>query len=186
MKLCLRDISPKGLTIKDYLSLQSLNDRMAEGSNNEIVFLTPPEVNLTVYGSERGAETRGSVRTRYRQPCARCLKELEMDLEVEANFILKPKPPRETACVRSDADIEDVGIVYFEGEHIDLEDILQETLILALSPFLLPPKDKEGRCTMCGETCPKEYTFEGCASNNLGELLFKAGVKGAGKGRSRS
>jgi uncharacterized metal-binding protein YceD (DUF177 family) len=150
MKVRLSDISPDGMTIDDTIPLEPLNSRMTEGAANDIYFLVAPRVQLTVFGSERGAETKGTVKTRYRQPCARCMKEIEMDLEVETNFILKPKPERAAqGKYQSDATMDDVGIVYFEGEHIDLEDIIQETLILALSPFLLPPVDQAGACTIC-------------------------------------
>ena len=102
-----------------------------------------------------------------------------MELVVEANFILKPKPERQAYLFEDDVDMEDAGIIFFEGEHIDLEDVLQETLILALSPFLLPERDKDGKCVRCGETTPIKYSIDSTSKRSLGDLLQKAGVKKA-------
>jgi len=174
MKLRLSDIPPEGLRVSGTLDLDRLNARMAEGRDNEIVFTSPPQVELRVWGSPRGAETKGRIFSRYRQPCSRCLKTLDLDLEVAADFLLKPARERDLARGRESAD--DIGVIYFENEPVDIEDQLQENLILALRPFLLPERDSQGRCSACGEVCPTQWTVPEPSTPPLSALLRKAGV----------
>ena len=170
------DISPAGVRIQGLLLLDRLNKRMNEGANNEIVFLDPPAFELTVFGTQQGAEAQGSVRTRYRQPCSRCLKEIDNELSRDLRFVLKPKSSIPEGVKPED----DVFVIYFEGEYIDFEDTLQEVLILGLSPYLLPEREPDGSCALCGLKVQSEFSFGpqgGESKATLGPLLQKAGVK---------
>lgn len=135
-----------------------------------------------MFKTPQGAETRGSVNARYRQPCSRCIEGIERDIAIEANLIFKAKPADLANRPPGEEDedyIDDVGISYFEGEHIDLESILQETLILSLSIYWHPPVDRTGKCTVCslfyndtslGKGSPERRT-------TLGELMQAAARK---------
>jgi uncharacterized metal-binding protein YceD (DUF177 family) len=52
-----------------------------------------------------------------------------------------------------DDEIDDPGVVLYEGEHVELEEPLQESLILNINPFWHPPRDKNERCTECKRDC---------------------------------
>jgi len=179
MKIRISDIPHEGLKIDASLSLDSLNERLREGEDHDIEFLSPPRVALTAFKTPQGAETRGSAHTRYRQPCSRCIEGVERDLEVATNFIFKAKPPdlENRPAGEEDEDyIDDVGITYFEGEHIDLEAIVQETLILSLSIYWHPPVDREGKCQVCG-LLYKDGLTSGAGEappTTLGQLLSAA------------
>jgi len=154
MKIRISDITHDGLTVKESLSLENLNARMKEGQDHGIEFITPPMVDLVVFKTPQGAETRGKVTARYRQPCSLCVEGVERDLEVETNLIFKAKPADLANRPEGEEDedyIDDVGISYFDGEHIELESIVQETIILSLSIYWHPPVDKSGNCQLCGK-----------------------------------
>ena len=173
MLIRLTDISPEGLIVNDIIPLEALNARMNEGRDNDIFFLQAPKVSITIKRALSGAESQGLVTTRYRQPCALCAKELERSLEVPLNFIFKPKPAH--ADFEDDQFIDDVGIIYFEGEHIDLEIVIQESLILALSPFLQPERDAKGCCRECGvDPCTLFSSPAEKQNRSFGELIKKA------------
>jgi uncharacterized metal-binding protein YceD (DUF177 family) len=154
MKIRISDIPHEGLAVKESLSLENLNARMREGEDHGIEFISPPQVELMVFKTPQGAETRGKVTSRYRQPCSLCIEGVERDLEVEANLIFKAKPldlENRPAGEEDEDYIDDVGISYFEGEHLDLEAIIQESIILSLSIYWHPPVDKSGNCQVCGK-----------------------------------
>lgn len=177
MKVRLSDIPHSGLKVNDILPLDALNTRMSEGEHKDLVFTQAPQVELVVSRTQSGAETKGIVRTKYRQACSRCLENMERDLEIAANFILQPKPDPEEISDDVDADYtDDVGIAYFEGEHIDLEDLLQEALILSLTLYWAPPCDQKGNCTQCGAHRSKFELYDEPPGINLGNLLKKAGL----------
>ncbi len=171
MKIKVADVTTTPRSYSDTLDLKALNDRMNEGNDNEVIFLKEPEVELSIHGTPQAMEASCTIKTRYRQPCSRCLKELEMDLVREVEFVIKP----ESSILAGVEPDEDVNVVYYDGPHIDLEDALQETLILAISPFLLPERDENGYCSICNERYNDAIEDE--PKNNLGDLLRQAAKK---------
>jgi uncharacterized metal-binding protein YceD (DUF177 family) len=165
MLIRIDSLSPQGLEINEKLSLDKLNARMNEAKGNEIIFTKEPECVLKIDKRVSGAELTGSVKTAYRQPCALCAKEIDLPLTINIDLVLKQSNPES-----SDPLEDDVGIVTFNGEHLELEDILEEHLILSLSPYLRPEKDCNGNCLVCGENRKKnENTVQ--SGINLGDLL---------------
>lgn len=177
MKVRLSDIPHTGLKVNDILPLDNLNARVTEGSHKDIVFTQAPQVDLIVTRTQSGAQTKGTLRTAYRQGCSRCLESMERKLEIPADFILQPKPDQQEEGDDDTADYtDDVGIAYFEGEHIDLEDLLQESLILSLTLYWAPPCDNDGNCTQCGINRSRFESYDDPPGNSLGKLLKKAGL----------
>jgi len=190
MRVRVRDISPEGLTIDDTLSLERLNERMDEGRENHTHFTSKPKIELRLDRSPSGAETCGTVSADYLQPCARCAKLLQHKCAARADFVFHEKPP-EMVSRGSHEDPEadaspyedytdDVGICYFNGEHIELEELLQEALILQINPFFQPQLTNEGRCIECGDVPRTEVAVEPQGATpkglSLGVLLKRAGV----------
>jgi uncharacterized metal-binding protein YceD (DUF177 family) len=177
MKVRISDIPPAGLKVNDTLPLEALNARMTEGRGKDILFTEAPTVNLLITRTQSGAETKGGVKTKYRQQCSRCLIDQEHPLEIKADFTLHHKPTAEEISEDIEASFtDDVGIAYFEGDHIDLENLLQEALILTLSLYWAPPCDAKGNCTKCGLNRAKFESHDEPPGNSLGNLLKKAGL----------
>ena len=178
MKIRLTDIPKTGLPVTDTLPCQTLNERISSGSDHGIVFTEDLQVSLTVTKSTTGAETKGTVKSRYRQPCSRCAEGLERALELKTNYVLQPRPDLQKGLEAEEYE-DDVGITYYDGEHIDLEDLIQETIILSLSLYWHPGEDREGKCTHCHQQVvnitPKKV--EETKGTKLSDLLTKAGVK---------
>ena len=169
MKIRISTIAPQGLKVKDKLPLDALNARMQEGSGNNILFTAAPEVELTMFRTGNGAESKGTIKTAYRQPCSRCMDEIERTVELPANFLLAPRP-----ADKDESYEDDVGISYYEGDHVDLEDLIQETLILSLDQFWHPPVDESGCCQHCHRNFNAELKNEPEKPATLGALLEQA------------
>lgn len=178
MKVRISDIPHTGLKVSDILPLDALNARMSTGRGNDIVFTVAPQVDLLINKTQSGAETKGLVKTKYRQQCARCLEDFEKPLEISADLTLHHKPSALELPENVEATFtDDVGIAYFEGDSIDLEDILQEMLILSLSLYWAPECDKEGKCSWCGLNRSRfEKQEDSPGKNSLGALFKKAGL----------
>lgn len=172
MRVRISDIPAKGLNVKDTISLERLNQRMTEGRGNDIEFIAAPEVEFTIFPLGNGGDLKGEISALVRQPCSRCLKVVERKLKVELSFALKPKPdPRYEEVLESDSYVDDVGLIYFDGEHVELEETLQESLILTLSPFWHPDTDKNGACCGCGEKVKDLIEIGAPGKVTLGELM---------------
>jgi uncharacterized metal-binding protein YceD (DUF177 family) len=177
MKVRISDIPHTGLKVSDILPLDALNARMAEGQSKDILFTEAPRVDLVVMRTQSGAETKGTVQTKYRQQCSRCLEDADRELKIPADFILQPKSGAEEALDEGDASFtDDVGISYFEGDNIDLESLLQEALILSLTLYWAPACDAQGNCVQCGLNRSKFESYDEPPGNSLGKLLKKAGL----------
>ncbi len=169
MKVRISDLPAQGLQISDTISVANLNKRMQEGRNNDIIFLNDPQVDIIVTPRIGGAEVSGRVNALYKQPCALCAEELEQKLNVTVEVELKP---RQVGAEELD---DDVGILIYTGEHVDLEAYLQEALILKLTPYLQPERDEDDKCRLCGKAClqaaPAPIVTGGIS---LGELIKTA------------
>lgn len=172
MRVRISTISPSGLHIQDRVPAHALNDRMHEGREHDFVFIEDPLVDVTLYHHPNGAESKGKVVGRYRQACGRCTLEVPREIEARLDYILKPKPEGKSWE-------DDVGIAYYDNDHIELEELVQEALILSLDVFWSPALDDEGACTQCKKRESEVYGQEE-TTQSLGDLLKKASVK---KGR---
>ena len=191
MKVRMSDIPPQGLPISATMSLEALNTRMNEGRNNDITFTQAPKVELTVFKALGGGEAKGTITAKYRRPCGLCSDELEQPLTIRADFIIKDRPTpkrsrdddhdqkdKQVGAVGDDGEFaDDVGIFFYEGDNFELEEPLQELLILSLSPFWHPERDKKtGNCSLCGKNPCPDRESEGDALGKLGELFKKVGL----------
>lgn len=179
MKVRISTIPAPGIKISEKIPLQALNARMNEGRNNDIFFTQAPQTDILVTKTASGAQVKGKVKAKYNQPCSLCLEVIERPLEVSLDYILEPKSETESQpSLPFDRKYEDdIGITYYEGDQVELEDLIQEALILALSPFWHPPLDKKDNCTRCGKNFSQENPEGLDNKRNLGTLLKKAGVK---------
>ncbi|MCB0332844.1 MAG: DUF177 domain-containing protein [Bdellovibrionales bacterium] len=169
LQVRLSDIPVEGIIINDTIPLETLNARMNEGPGNDVQFLAPPTVSLTISPRKGSAELSGTVTATYRQNCPRCLEVIDHPISQELNIILKAKELRPGTDRKLSAEEwdDDIGIIYFDGEHIDLEDIVQETLILAIDPLGAP---HDGCSPMEWKDDPEEE------KNTLGKLFQKVGL----------
>lgn len=173
MKIRLSDLSPAGLQIRDSISLEALNGRLQEGRGSDIMFCSKPEVELLVTGSASGGEAVGTIKADYTQPCARCSVGCSRQATAKFRFILKQRTPAEESAS------DDIGLIYFDGDKVDLEESLQESLILCLSLFWSPDLDSSGKCSQCGVNFGSEAK-EKSGGTNFGALLNAAKSKGKG------
>ena len=87
--------------------------------------------------------------------CARCLKPLEEDFSIEFTELLK----------NVDGEISDKdAVVLFEGNQVELSEIIRSNILVNLSTKYLCSEDCKGICPICGAdlnesdcSCEKDY-----------------------------
>jgi uncharacterized metal-binding protein YceD (DUF177 family) len=142
MKLRISTIPPQGLHLSHTISANALNDRMKEGRDNGAYFIEDPSFDLSVRKHPSGAEIKGEITAKYRQPCGRCVQEVIRTATTPLHYILKPRPERNEAE-------DDLGIAYYDADHIELDELMQEEVVLHLDLFWSPPLDEHGACIEC-------------------------------------
>ena len=162
----LSDLGQSGINFSEELNLEDLNARMAASPGNDIVFVDTPQVEIKIIPLPEGAEVTGNVSSSYTQSCGRCLEQLKRPVSVKFRYQLKPHSPEV-----SDDELDDAGLIFYSGEHIDLKEHLEEALILAMSPYLLPPLTSQQKCLECDKTFKPDSSAH--KSNALGQALSK-------------
>ncbi len=119
------------------------------------------ETAVTGRASKKGEEVRlrGSIRTTVEVACARCLAPQAAPLEVEfdTSFIPQSAAAGETENVELQA--EHLSLDAYEGDAIDLDELVREQVVLALPTRHLCREDCKGLCPTCGA----DLNAEACA-----------------------
>jgi uncharacterized protein len=106
-------------------------------TGSEVPSGQPVELELVLEAVEGGIVVAGTARAHWLGECRRCLRQVEgeLDTEVEELFV---------------NDSEDGETYPIGGDHIDLEPLAREALVLALPMAPLCRPDCAGLCPTCG------------------------------------
>jgi uncharacterized protein len=98
-------------------------------------------------------EVEGVIRASVRLNCGRCLAEFVSPLETAFALTFTRQRPAMDAPADSDnreIGSEEAGLIFFQGEEIDLTEGIQEQVILSLPLRPLCREACKGLCTRCG------------------------------------
>jgi uncharacterized metal-binding protein YceD (DUF177 family) len=152
MRVLVTTIPFTGMKIDAPISMADLNARLREGrDNNSVVFEDAPVADLTLTRTHGGVLVTGVISGRCKQDCSSCGDLVAHQACATIDWILQGDSDRAAA----DDDLDDPGVIVYQGEHVDLEEHLQEALILSMSPFWHPPRDEHERCLTCHRDCSK-------------------------------
>lgn len=153
MKIRLEDISEEPTRKSFAATAETVNDRLAEGRNEaeEFRLSEPLAVDVTYYRAGDDLYFSGTLATRLRASCARCLGAYALALDTPFQFVLVPEGsgPSELEPDR-ELEADDLALSFFSGTEIDLEPLCTEQAILALPTRALCREDCKGLCPSCG------------------------------------
>lgn len=119
--------------------------------NDTGVELTQPlDVDLTARSVGDGVLVRGTLRTRVRLACRRCLAPVDRDVDEHVDLLF---------TAHSDEDDGLDGEVYFlpaRGDDLDLTDAVREQVLLQAPEFTLCREECRGLCPTCGTDLNEE------------------------------
>jgi len=152
MRILVTTIPFSGMKIDAPISLEALNNRLQEGSyEDSVTFLEAPFADLTFTRTHGGVMVKGIISGRCRQECATCSDPIAHEIVAPIDWILQTDSDR----AGQDDELDDPGVIVYQGEHVELEDHLQEALILQISPFWHPPREAHERCSVCARDCSR-------------------------------
>ena len=120
------------------------------GPFDELVSLIQP---VTVTGTVRlaGREVfvNGDVKTRVAVECDRCLKQVELPVagEFELEYVTRPTYESSEAAELTE---DELSVSVFDGDSIDVDEIVKEQILLAVPTRTLCRPDCKGICPNCG------------------------------------
>jgi len=102
-------------------------------------------------GQEGLVQVTGRVNARLGLSCGRCLEAYDLAVDGPIELVYLPRDPAvsadENAVGLSDRDM---VVAYYEGEQLDLGEMVREQLLLSLSMKRLCREDCRGICANCG------------------------------------
>lgn len=123
-------------------------DRFADG-DQEFTLTDPVVLAMTIYKDKERFRLAGRVRTRLELGCSRCVE--PYGLAVDQAFDLRYVPQKDAGeFVEREIDADDMTVAFYEGDTIDLAQLLEEQLYLALPMKPLCRPDCRGLCGKCG------------------------------------
>jgi len=117
-------------------------------------FLAPLKAALRAQRIGDMVEIEGNISTVVRMNCGRCLQSFAKPLE--SNFALaysqKVPAPEQSGSSKEEVELtaEDMGLIYFQGEEINLKNEIQEQVVLAFPLRTICKPDCRGLCPKCG------------------------------------
>jgi len=120
--------------------------------DDEAVRLTgAPEIHAQIKKRGEQVDLRGHISARAEVDCDRCLKVVDIPLEMD--FVATYVPAKiSTDDVEKEAELrdEDLNVSVFDCETIDLDELVREQVLLALPLHALCADDCKGLCPTCG------------------------------------
>jgi uncharacterized protein len=127
-------------------------------------FLSPIRADLRVQRFGDIVEVEGNIDTLVQLTCGRCLKNFQNRLNSSFSLTYKHGVPDTEAVGTQQEEIElteeDMGLIYYQGEEIDLQNEIQEQVVMALPLRALCKTDCKGLCPQCG--CDQNQGDCGC------------------------
>lgn len=117
--------------------------------DDRITILQPPVVSGQIRLDGERARVNGSVKARLRVECDRCLKPIEVPVNscFDVEYVTTAEYQAQQSPELSEADL---NLSVFDGEAVDIDDLVAEELLLAAPDHLVCKDDCQGFCAVCG------------------------------------
>jgi uncharacterized protein len=153
MRIRIEHIKAEGLTLK-FEEKPEFFPVLSEIINQgECQFVAPIKTALKAIQVGDMIEVEGDIQTSVRLPCGRCLKASVNHLK--SRFALTyvrrlPGTQEDTENDEIELSADEMGLIQFQGEEINLRDGIQEQVVMALPFRALCREDCKGLCFQCG------------------------------------
>lgn len=108
-----------------------------------------PQINGQLRRSGKEVRLQGTITARAEVECDRCLKSVAVPIETDFDVTYIPAVDYEEAQT-AELQEADLSLSVFDGEAIDIDDLVREQVLLALPPRMLCGEQCKGFCPVCG------------------------------------
>ena len=117
--------------------------------DSEVKLVEPAEVRGRIRRDGKEVELRGKLATKLEVMCGRCLQPVQLPIatEFKERFV---RAVSWAAEEQHELQAEDLNVAVFDGEGIELDELVREELLLALPANVLCREDCRGLCPTCG------------------------------------
>jgi uncharacterized protein len=93
---------------------------------------------------------RGTARAGVVQPCSRCLRDVDIDLEAETTFTFVPKSAQDVEGEEVEVESQDPDFYVYQEGRLTLRDPVRDSLIMTIPLQPVCREDCKGLCSTCG------------------------------------
>ncbi len=151
MRLSLTQIGEDGCQIERDLDMDWLSQVLTGKLTSD--FRVVGEHRVRINAQRMGLDVYLSAECvlRLQTECSACMQDFELEVPAVFSLTLKPRPQSGQASP-DDVELsrEDLEECFYEGDVIDLTEILREQIILALPMYPRCSPDCKGLCPVCG------------------------------------
>lgn len=109
-----------------------------------------PQINGRLSRSGHEVRLQGTITARAEVDCDRCLKALSVPVATDFDLTYVPASDYYSGEA-AELQEEDLALSVFDGEAIDLDELVREQVLLAMPPRMLCTEECKGLCPVCGE-----------------------------------
>ncbi len=115
----------------------------------DVKLIEPGKVSGRIRRAGNEVELQGELSAKLETSCGRCLRQVELPITAEFNerFV---QAVGWGAAEQHELSPEELNVAVFDGEAIDLDDLVREELLLAVPANVLCREDCRGLCPTCG------------------------------------
>ncbi len=168
MRISVDEIKDAGLHLEFEEPLSSFPVLAEVESQDGCCFIGPVAIRIRAFRVDGMVEVEGRVDLDVRVSCSRCLKDFSITLA--SDFVLtycREIPDIEAEDGEGDVELsaEDMGLVLYDGQEIDLTQAIEEQLVLALPANPVCDGQCRGLCPQCG--ADRNETDCGCPTQGV-------------------
>jgi uncharacterized protein len=115
----------------------------------ELKLIEPAEIRGQIRRKGSEVELRGEIKGKVAANCDRCLQPVELPINSEFKERFVPAVSWK-AEPQHELQEDDLNLAVFDGEAIELDDLVREEIMLALPGHVLCREDCKGLCPVCG------------------------------------
>ena len=154
MRIRLEELAEGALSLKFNEPPESFPVLTEMADSGVCQFLGPLKAALRAQRVGDIVEIKGKVSTTVRMDCGRCLQPFEMLLESSFDLAYSHKEPVPEPGGPDHEELEltaeDMGLIYYQGEEINLKNEIQEQAVLAFPLRTICKPACKGLCPKCG------------------------------------
>ncbi len=153
MEILIEQIKEEGLVFEFEKSAAAFPVLAEMVDHGECEFSAPVRTALKVQRIGDLVEIDGNIETSVRLPCSRCLQSFETHLNSQFAVTYLQRATdgiEDSESQEVELSSADMGIVYFQGEKIDLKYTIQEQVVMEFPLKALCKQDCKGLCPKCG------------------------------------
>jgi len=117
--------------------------------DDEVGLVEPAEVSGRIRRDGREVELSGELRAKIKTACDRCLQPVNLSIGAEFKERFVPAVSWR-AEQQHELQEEDLNLAVFDGEAIEMDDLVREEILLAVPAHVLCREDCKGLCPVCG------------------------------------